>query len=106
MKKLMFGLLTLTALGVISLPASADDAKIQTSTQVTTQHGEGNTSFQRSSQEIRHRSNGKTRNSGHVQDVYHDVYQDGVDNYSHQESSQQIEIRRHNRGRKTRIHQR
>lgn len=99
MKKLMLGLLAFAALGTLSIPAHADDVKIQTSNQVVTQDGEGNTSIQHTRQEIqdyrRYRNQpAEMESTGHVQDAYQDTYQRGFDNFSHQRTEQQIRTNR------------
>lgn len=93
-KKLLVGLCALTALGQFSLPALAEMANVQESTQVTTQDGKGHTSFQRGTQQIRHNSRGEMDAQGNVQSIYQDVMQTGKDNYGQQEMEQRINVRR------------
>ena len=92
--KLLLGFCTLAALGQFSLPALAEMANVQEGTQVTTQDGEGHSSFQRGRQEIRHRSQGQVDAEGNVQSIYQDVMQTGKDNYGQQEMEQRINVRR------------
>jgi hypothetical protein len=99
MKKLTLALLALATLGTLSLPAHADDVKMQTSTQVNTQEGEGNISVQRTRQEIedsRSYSNqpANADSTGHVQDAYQDSLQRGIGNRSYQRTQQQIRSNR------------
>jgi hypothetical protein len=96
--KLMLGLLTVTALGNLMLPAHADLVNVQDSTQVVTQEGDGNTSFQESSQTIRVRRSGPSQeNEGNVQGSYQDTLQQGNDNYSDTVNEQNIRTRSRNR---------
>ncbi len=99
-KRFMIGLLTISALGVISVPTRADDAVIQDSTQETINTGEGNTSIQNSDQrsQIDRRSRDEYSNyddsdAGVVQtnDQYCD--QLGEDNLCAQNTDQRSEIR-------------
>ena len=96
--KFLVGLCALTALGQFSLPALAEMANVQESTQVTTQDGSGHTSFQRGRQGIRHRSRGKITPEGNVQSIYQDAMQTGADSYSDQQMEQRIEVQRGRRG--------
>jgi hypothetical protein len=52
-KKLIFGLLALSTIGLISLPAKADDAVIQETIQESYNTGNGNVSVQHSRQQNR-----------------------------------------------------
>jgi hypothetical protein len=70
MKKLIFGVLTLSALGIVSLPAYAggDSATIQDSRQTTYQTGSDNYSGQSSIQKTRTNQRGYSDgNTGEVQ---------------------------------------
>ncbi|OKH18995.1 hypothetical protein NIES593_21570 [Hydrococcus rivularis NIES-593] len=92
MKKLIFSLLTLTALGMVSLPAHADgdSAVIQDSRQTTTQTGVGNYSGQTTIQKNRvERSGYRNGSTGDVQtsDQLSDQY--GVGNSSQQRVRQE-----------------
>lgn len=103
MKNLAFGLLALTALTAFAIPAHAGDtANIQDATQVITQDGSGNTSFQRSTQEVRmdQRSvnEAKNGNVGNAQSIYQDTFQQGENNYGEMENRQKINIRKQVRG--------
>ena len=95
MKKLMLALLALATLGTLSIPAHADDAKIQTSNQYVTQDGEGNISIQRTRQQMQdYRSYtnqpADPSNAGHVQEAEQSTYQRGYYNFSRQQAEQQI----------------
>ncbi|BFM40374.1 hypothetical protein [Synechocystis sp. LKSZ1] len=97
MKKLLLGCLALTTLTTLALPAHAgDEANVQDATQVITQDGDGNTSFQRSTQKIQsqHRGMTSTDNLGNAQSIYQDALQQGSNNYGQQENNQQIKVRR------------
>ena len=52
-KKIILGLLAISALGLVDLPAKADEAIIQDSIQESINTGKGNTSIQNSYQESR-----------------------------------------------------
>jgi hypothetical protein len=97
MNKLILGLLTIAALGTIVLPAYADEANVQTSTQIVTQDGEGNTALQRNIQTIRTSTRNvgykkESRSSqGNVQDSSQDTYQSGYDNYGQMTNRQRIQ---------------
>lgn len=107
MKKLILGLLTIAALGTIVAPAHADEANVQTSNQVITQDGEGNTALQRNIQTIRTstrsvsnsnygrnpRSGQGNSDQGNVEDSSQDTYQSGYDNYGQMTNRQRIETR-------------
>lgn len=101
MKKIILSVLTLTMLGTVALPVKADEANVQSSSQVSTQEGRFNTSIQRSSQEIRTNTrtlgvSGRNRrgtSSGNVQDILQDSLQRGVDNLNNQSSRQKIETK-------------
>lgn len=85
------GLLGIAALGMISLPAQADTAVVQQSTQDLYIYGEGNSGAQVSEQiNMHHRVNsGSQRSStGIVQDVYQGASVIGEDNNAYQGNSQ------------------
>ena len=111
-KTYTLGLLSLAALGLISLSAQADTAVVQQSTQDLYIYGEGNSGIQTSEQiNIHRRVNSGRRNSdtGIVQDVYQGATVIGEDNDAYQDNSQinvTEEINRtHHRGRqRSRIH--
>lgn len=95
MNKLILGLVTLASLGTLVIPAYADVANVQESTQITTQNGDGNTSFQRNTQTIRvhqggSRRSGESENQGNVQSSSQDTLQEGYDNYSDVVNEQHI----------------
>ncbi len=101
MKNLFLGFLALTALGSLSLPVQAgDQANVQDATQVITQDGDSNSSFQRTKQQIRSERRGtpSTDNLGNAQSIYQDAMQQGSNNYSEQENSQKIKVRKNMRG--------
>ena len=85
MKNLILSLLTLTALGVVSLPANADEAVIQDARQTTYQTGENNYSGQSAIQRNQNSRRGdRDGSTGQVQtsDQLSDQY--GVGNTSQQ----------------------
>ncbi|MDJ0703338.1 MAG: hypothetical protein QNJ46_08665 [Leptolyngbyaceae cyanobacterium MO_188.B28] len=103
------GLLSLAALGLVSLPAQADTAVVQQSTQDLYIYGEGNSGTQVSEQiNIHQRVNthGRRSNTGIVQDVYQGATVVGEDNDAYQGNSQinvteevnRTHNRRHHRG--------
>lgn len=106
-KTILLSLLTISALGAVSLPAKGDNAVIQESTQESVITGEGNVSGQSSYQ----RSNVQQRSRGHSEDAdvgvvqsnrqYCDQY--GASNVCAQSSDQRSDVRsdnsRHNRSR-------
>ncbi|MFP3422331.1 hypothetical protein R0K19_23455, partial [Bacillus sp. SIMBA_161] len=63
-KGILLSLLTISAIGVTSLPARGDDAVVQDSYQETLQTGEGNVSVQESRQESRVDRNVEHRGRG------------------------------------------
>ena len=84
-------LLSLAALGMISLPAQADTAVVQQSTQDLYIYGEDNSGTQVSEQIHIHRrvdSSGRRSNTGVVQDVYQGASVIGEDNDAYQDNSQ------------------
>ncbi len=85
------GLFTLAALGMVSLPALADTAVVQQSTQDLYIYGEDNNGTQVSEQiNMHHRVNtgGRHSNTGVVQDVYQGASVIGEDNDAYQGNSQ------------------
>ncbi len=95
MKKLMFALLTVSAVGFVSLPVMADEGdsvNLQDSTQVTTQQGNHNRSTQGSEQRINETRNG-TGNTGNAQGTFQDNFQEGNRNTSSQRNEQNIRHR-------------
>ena len=104
-KRVILGLLTISALGIVSLPARADDGVIQQSIQESVNTGDGNTSIQNSYQEsrINRRSRRGSRNyeeidTGVVQKNEQVCDQLGVENLCIQNTDQRSRIR-HRRGR-------
>ena len=90
-KTYTLGLLSIAALGVISLPVQADTAVVQQSTQDLYISGEDNTATQVSEQINMHRrvNSGDRRSStGVVQDVYQGATVIGEDNDAYQGNSQ------------------
>ena len=100
-KRLIIGLLAISALGVVSLSARAgDDAVIQNSVQETINTGDGNTSIQNSNQESRINRNSRNEygnyddsDTGVVQS--NDQYCDqlGEDNLCVQNTDQRSSVR-------------
>ncbi|WP_009545869.1 hypothetical protein [Crocosphaera subtropica] len=89
MKRSIISLLALSTIGLLTLPALADDATIQRSDQVSTQEGNRNTAIQDSSQSnINRGRNRRGEDTGTVQESYQDTLQQGSDNVSVQESDQ------------------
>lgn len=104
-KRFFFGLLTISALGVLVLPARADEAVIQDSVQEAIQTGEGNTTILNSTQESRINRNSRGRYSrqeqgstGVVQRTGQYCDQAGFDNLCVQNSEQRSNIRQNRRG--------
>ena len=89
-KTYTLALLGITALGLVSLPAQADTAVVQQSTQELYIEGAGNEGAQVSEQiNIHHRVNSDRRSStGVVQDVYQGASVVGEDNGAYQINSQ------------------
>lgn len=94
MKKSVIGLLALSTIGLISVPAFADEANVQTSEQVTTQIGDRNTSIQRTNQSNHSSRRGRSENVGSVQDSFQDSFQEGNDSKSEQNVNQRNSNRR------------
>lgn len=105
MKKVIFSVLALSFLGMVGLPAHADEVNVQNSSQTITQDGYDNTAVQSSEQEIRSNSvrdgwyGGSKDNTGNVQDVIQDSFQRGVGNVSGQATQQRLELRKERRDR-------
>jgi hypothetical protein len=102
-KRLIIGLLAISALGIVSLPARADDAVIQDSVQDSYNEGYGNTSIQNSAQrsQINRRSRDEYGNyddsdTGVVQNNDQICTQYGEDNLCVQNTDQDSRI--HERG--------
>ncbi len=97
-KKVVLGLLALTTLGTLAVPAMGDEVNVQNVQQINTQEGDLNRAFQESSQTIRS-SRGREASDdvpssyGNVQDIYQDVYQSGSQNSVRQTNVQKIEMR-------------
>lgn len=103
-KTLAIGLLTISALGFVSLPARGDQAVIQDSRQESVNTGVGNTSIQDTTQESNIRTRGRSGyydddSTGVVQksDQYCNQY--GEDNLCVQDTDQRSNIRQERRGR-------
>ena len=98
-KAFALGLLSIAALGVISLPAQADTAVIQEATQDLYIDGWDNDADQVSEQRSSHRSDDADRSRssiGVVQDAYQGATVYGEDNDAYQENRQinRVRIRR------------
>ncbi|AFZ43025.1 hypothetical protein PCC7418_0810 [Halothece sp. PCC 7418] len=96
-KNFLLSLLAFSALGVVSLPAKADDAIIQDSYQETIQTGDGNVSIQESYQEShinRHKNRHQSEvDTGVVQSNRQSCDQYGVSNLCAQTTDQRSNIR-------------
>ena len=103
-KKIILGLLAISAFGIVALPARADNAVIQESIQESINTGNGNTSIQNSSQRtsINRRSRRGNRrdeySSGVVQTNKQMCDQYGDENLCLQNSEQRTRVR-YGRGR-------
>ena len=97
MKNSVIGLLALSTIGLMSVPALADEANVQTSEQVTTQVGDRNSSTQRSNQSNYSSRRGRSENVGSAQDSFQDSLQEGNDNQSEQNVNQHNSNRRSRR---------
>ena len=110
-KTCTLGLLSIAALGLIPLPAQADTAVVQQSTQDLYIEGEDNSGTQMSEQiNIHQRVNAGSRRSstGVVQDVYQGASVIGEDNDAYQDNSQinvtdEINRTRHSGSQRSRI---
>lgn len=98
MKKVIFGLITLTTISAFAVPVKADEVNMQNTQQISTQEGNRNLSYQRSDQSIRSSQNQYRRNpisnTGSVQDLYQDSYQEGSRNSARQINRQEIQMNR------------
>lgn len=97
MKKTILGLLTLTSLSMLIVPAKADEVNMQNVQQMSTQEGDYNRTYQESNQTVRSSRNRERGNDspsyGNVQDIYQDSYQRGTRNSARQSNIQEIEMR-------------
>lgn len=97
----ILGLLSVATLGMVAMPASADTAVVQQSTQDILIEGDGNRTIQSTQQmnQIRRDRAGAARrdNSGVVQDVYQGGTVIGDDNRAYQENTQINVIQERNR---------
>lgn len=90
MKKVILGLLTVSAFGFLSVPAFAgDSAVIGDSEQINTQIGDGNSSRQDSYLSNDESNNRRRGNSGVVQTQRQDSFQKGDHNVSRQRTRQE-----------------
>jgi hypothetical protein len=105
MKKVIFSLVAMSFLGMVVLPANADEANVQNSSQTVTQDGYGNTAVQATDQQIQSNStsngwdSGSNGSTGNVQQVVQDALQRGVGNVSGQSTQQRVELRKDRRNR-------
>ena len=97
MKNSVIGLLALSTIGLISLPAVADEANVQTSEQVTTQIGDRNSSTQRTNQSNYSSRRDRNGNVGNAQDSFQDSLQEGNNNRNEQSVNQHNSNRRSRR---------
>ena len=97
MKNSVIGLLALSTIGLMSVPAFADEANVQTSEQVSTQIGDRNTSTQRTNQSNYSKRRGRSENVGSAQDSYQDSLIEGNDSTSEQTVNQRNTNRRSRR---------
>ena len=93
MKNTLIGLFALSTLGLMTVPALADQANVQTSGQVNTQVGDRNSSTQRTSQSNATSQRGRGENIGSAQDSFQDSYQEGDRNNSSQNVNQRNSAR-------------
>ncbi len=84
MKNSLIGLLAFSTISLISFPALADQATVQTSEQVSTQVGNNNSSTQRSRQSNISTSRKRGQNIGTAQDSFQDSFQEGNRNNTNQ----------------------
>ncbi len=89
MKKSIISLLTLSTLAVLSFPAFADNANVQTSDQVSTQVGSFNSTYQDSTQFNHNRNRGRNFDSGNAQSSRQDAFSEGNGNWTDQYSNQE-----------------
>ena len=97
MKNSVIGLLALSTIGLMSVPAFADEANVQTSEQVTTQIGDRNSSTQRTNQSNYSSRRDRSENVGNAQDSFQDSLQEGHDNRNEQTVNQHNSNRRSHR---------
>ena len=103
----MFSLLSATLLGVVSLPAQANNATVQTSTQQAVINGNNNqviqvinqTNVNNHSGRGNQRRNGERNNRATVQDAYQGASVHGSNNRVRQESNQ-VNAEQSSRGRR------
>jgi hypothetical protein len=88
MKISLIGLLALSTISLIAIPAFADQANVQTSGQVSTQVGDNNNSTQKTTQSNLDSRRGRTENTGNAQDSSQDSFQRGNGNDSSQTTNQ------------------
>ena len=93
MKNTLIGLFALSTLGLMTVPALADQANVQTSGQVNTQVGDRNNSTQRTNQSNATSQRGSGENIGSAQDSFQDSYQEGDRNNSSQNTNQRNSAR-------------
>ena len=93
MKNTLIGLFALSTLGLMTVPALADQANVQTSGQVNTQVGDRNNSSQRTNQSNYTNQRGRGENIGSAQDSFQDSYQEGDRNNSSQNTNQRNSAR-------------
>ena len=97
MKNSVIGLLALSTIGLMSVPALADEANVQTSEQISTQIGDRNTSTQQTRQSNYSSRRGRSENVGSAQDSFQDSLQEGNDTQSEQTVNQHNSNRRSRR---------
>ena len=97
MRSSVIGLLALSAIGLISAPAFADEANVQTSEQVNTQIGDRNSSTQRTNQSNYSSRRDRNGNVGNAQDSFQDSLQEGNNNRNEQTVNQHNSNRRSRR---------
>ncbi|MEA5510897.1 hypothetical protein VB715_14075 [Crocosphaera sp. UHCC 0190] len=96
MLKSIISLVALSTIGLMTFPALADNANVQTSGQVNTQVGDRNSSSQNTSQSnLNSRRGPSGENTGSAQDSYQDSYQEGFGNRNEQDTVQRNVDRRH-----------
>ena len=93
MKLSVLGLLAVSTLSLVAVPAFADQANVQKSEQVSTQAGNNNTSRQDTTQSNLDSRRGRGENTGNAQDSYQDSLQQGNGNYSAQNTDQRNVVR-------------
>ena len=93
MKLSVLGLLAVSTLSLVAVPAFADQANVQTSGQVSTQVGDNNTSTQHTTQSNLDSRRGRGENTGNAQDSYQDSLQQGNGNDNAQTTNQRNVVR-------------